>query len=113
MSLGTTDWPAARASTSFPSATDDVAKSTTISGPPARGTAHASGLVPITRPEPPNGATTGPELHHASPTFPAAAIAATYSPKRPTWLHRAMVTAATPLAEAISLAKRVASWAAG
>src|SRR6202034_2411312 len=77
------------------------------------GIAHANGLVPITLPAPPKGATAGPALHQAIPIWPDPAMVATYSPTRPTWLQALMETTDTPWAAASSVLSLVASCAAG
>src|ERR1700678_2479631 len=104
--------PSAKAIFSLPSATFDVAKSSTTY-PSRSGADHANGLVPITLPDPPNGATTGPELQNAMPIWVLPAMVATYSPSRPMWLHELMETAPSPLVVARSMANWVASCAAG
>ena len=64
--------------------------------PSPAGAAQASGLGAQPTPRPPYGATVASAWQKAEATRPRRARPSTYSPSRPTWLHRRTATIAVP-----------------
>ena len=88
----------------LPSATSEVAKSSTTGGASSRGMPTQNGAVDSRRSRPPNGATSSEPgaLTKWIEIRPAAAARSAHSPTRPTWPELRSDTAASPAAFAFS-----------
>ena len=93
------------ATSTLPSATTEVAKSSTTGGWPGRGTPTQNGAVESRRSVPPKGATsTLPEaLTKCTETSPASAAISAQSPTRPMWPAFLSATMERPMALHLSM----------
>ncbi len=107
-----TGLPPFEATSTLPSATSEVAKSSSSIGPlPSGGTPMQTGLVEKRRSTPPNGATSSPPstLTKWSETRPASAARSAQSPMRPRWPEWRSPIIATPASRALAMPKSTAS----